>query len=117
MNGLPTPFPSSVFPPTSRYAGIPTTTITGPRGDPVIHLRRRFLPQPERFVQFAEHVVARGERLDNVTAAHLDDPLQFWRICDANRAMRPEDLMRAPGRRLRITLPEGLPGGGGLPGA
>ena len=116
MNGAPNPLASS-FPPTSRYAGVPTSTITGPGGSLIIYLRRRFVPQPERFVEIAEHVVARGERLDNVTAAHLDDPLQFWRICDANRAMRPEDLVRAPGRRLRITLHEGLPGGGGLPGA
>lgn len=116
MNGAPNPL-SSLFPPTSRYAGVPTSTITGPRGTTIVYLRRRFVPHPERFMQIAEHVVAKGERLDNVTAVHLEDPLQFWRICDANRAMRPEDLVAVPGRRLRIALPEGIPGAGGLSGA
>jgi hypothetical protein len=56
--------------------------------------------------------VTQGERLDNITARYLDDPQQFWRICDANRAMRPGDLTAGIGRRLRITLPEGVPGAG-----
>jgi hypothetical protein len=34
----------------------------------------------------------------------------FWRICDANRAMRPGALTETIGSRLRITLPEGIPG-------
>lgn len=113
MNGNPVP-PVGSFPPTSRYSGVATATITGPGGAPVIYLRRRFVPQPERFVLLVEHVVIQGERLDNITAAHLDDPLQFWRICDANRAMRPEDLVAVPGRHLRITLPEGITAGGVL---
>jgi len=54
--------------------------------------------------------VQAGERLDNVTAQHLDDPEQFWRIADANRAMRPEALTETRDRLLRITLPEGIPG-------
>jgi hypothetical protein len=116
MNGSQLPPPTS-FPPTSRYAGVPTATIKGPTGEPVVYLRRRFVPQPERFVLLTEHVVTKGERLDNITATYLDDPLQFWRICDANRAVRPDDLTADVGRRLRITLPEGIPGGGGLPGA
>ena len=33
-----------------------------------------------------------------------------WRICDANGALRPEELTELIGRRLRITLPEGVPG-------
>ena len=41
---------------------------------------------------------------------YLGDPEQFWRVCDANRAMRPDELTETIGRRLRITLPEGIPG-------
>ena len=37
-------------------------------------------------------------------------PRQFWRVCDANAAMRPDELTETIGRRLRITLPEGIPG-------
>ena len=40
----------------------------------------------------------------------LGDAEQFWRICDANRAMRPDELTETTGRRLRITLPEDIPG-------
>src|SRR5262245_20939668 len=98
------------FPPTSRYAGIETATIEDAAGNTIVYLGRRFLPPPERFALLQEHVVKQSERLDNITAQYLDDSEQFWRICDANRAMRPDELTETPGRRLRITLPEGIPG-------
>ena len=74
------------------------------------YLRRRFLPSSDRFTTIQEHVVTENERLDNITAQYLNDPEQFWRICDANDAMRPDDLTERMGRRLRITLPEGVQG-------
>ncbi|HEX8267921.1 MAG TPA: hypothetical protein VF596_21160 [Pyrinomonadaceae bacterium] len=98
------------FSPTSRYYGIETTTLETPRGKIVIYLRRRFVPSPERFALLQEHVVKQDERLDNITAQYLGDPEQFWRVCDGNGAMRPEELTETIGRRLRITLPEGIPG-------
>lgn len=100
---------NDTFGPTSRYALVDTATLELPGGKTVVYLRRRFLPPPERLALLLEHVVTAGERLDHITAAHLGDPEQFWRICDANRAMRPDDLT-AVGRRLRITLPDGIPG-------
>jgi hypothetical protein len=98
------------FPPSSRYYGIETATITSPAGQPVRYLRRRFVPQPELFATLTEHVVAEGERLDNITAHYLADAEAFWRVADANRAMDPNRLTTPVGRRLRITLPEGIPG-------
>jgi hypothetical protein len=98
------------FSPTSRYYGIETTTLETPEGKVVIYLRRRFVPSPERFALLQEHVVRQDERLDNITAQYLGDPEQFWRVCDGNGAMRPEELTETIGRRLRITLPEGIPG-------
>jgi len=53
--------------------------------------------------------VVAGERLDIIAGAELGDPLAFWRLCDANDAMRPDDLTAEVGRRLRVTLPEGFP--------
>lgn len=100
---------SSLFPPTSRYYGIETVKIETADGRTIIYVRRRFLPSPDRFALLQEHVVAEGERLDNITAKYLGDPEQFWKICDANGAMRPEELTEVIGRRLRITLPEGIP--------
>jgi hypothetical protein len=103
------------LPPTSRYYGIPTATLAAPAGETaIVYLRRRLLPPAERFALLKERVIAEGDRPDHVAAAELGDPEAFWRIADANSAMRPEDLTSTPGRRLRITLPEGIPG---VPGA
>ena len=99
-----------MFPPTSRYYYVGTATRESPDGKTTVYLRRRFCPQPERLALLQEHVVELGDRLDNVTARYLEDPEQFWRVADANRAMRPEELVERVGRRLRITLPEGVPG-------
>ena len=99
---------ASPFPPQSRYHGVPVATLLGPGGRVIAYLRRRFVPPPERFVTLQEHTVVQGDRLDNLAAQYLGDPEQFWRICDANAAMRPAELTDAIGRRLRITLPEGM---------
>jgi len=40
----------------------------------------------------------------------LGGPELFWRIADANGAMRPEDLVAKVGRQLKITLPQGITG-------
>ena len=104
---------NQLFPSSSRYYGIETGTLEidgGPEGAyPILYLKRRFLPSAERFALLQEHIVEAADRLDNLTARYLGDPLQFWRVCDANNAMNPFDLTAAVGRRLRITLPEGLP--------
>jgi hypothetical protein len=99
-----------LFPPTSRYAAIDTAKIDLPNGRTVLYLKRRFVPPPEKFSLMREHVVTEGDRLDNVTAKHIGDPEQFWRLCDANCAMQPDELTEKIGRRLAITLPEGIPG-------
>jgi hypothetical protein len=103
-----------LFPTNSRYQYVETTKLVRPDGSEVVYLKRRFVPQPERFSLLQEHVVAEGDRLDNVTARYLGDPEQFWRVCDGNRAMRPDELTEEIGRRLRITLPEGIPGAPGV---
>jgi hypothetical protein len=101
--------PPNAFPPPSRYYGIELTTIAID-GDVVAYVRRRFVPQPEVFAAIGEHVVVQGERLDHIAARELGDPLLFWRLCDANRALRPEELLETIGRRLLISMPEGVPG-------
>lgn len=103
---------ASRFPVNSRYCGVKTTTLETADGKTIAYLRRRFVPQPERFALLQEHTVTQGDRLDNLAAHYLGDPELFWRLCDANAAMRPEELIETVGRRLRITLPEGIPGSG-----
>ncbi len=97
------------FPPTSRYHGIEIAIYEGPGGK-VSYLRRRLLPNRRRFSLLREHSVTEGERMDHIAAAELGDPEAFWRIADANNAMRAEDLTEPVGRRLAITLPDGIPG-------
>lgn len=99
-----------LFPMNSRYQNIETVKLVRPDGTEVTYLKRRFVPQPERFALLQEHAVVEGDRLDNIAARYLGDPEQFWRVCDANRAMRPDELTEEIGRRLKITLPEGIPG-------
>lgn len=101
---------NTLFPVSSRYYGLDTATLTTLGGKTVIYLKRRLLPQPDNFSLLQEHVVTERERLDNITAHYLGDPEQFWQVCDANRAMRPDELTETIGRRLRITLPQGIPG-------
>ena len=98
------------FPPTSRYALTPTCTFVRADGSPVTYLQRRFVPPPECFALLQWHQVVQNERLDNIAAQYLGDPEQFWRLCDANRALRPQELTDTIGRMLRITLPQGIPG-------
>ncbi len=98
------------FPPGSRYAAVETTTLTTLDGRTIVYLKRRFLPSPDRFAVLYEHTVREGERMDHIAFQHLGDPEAFWRICDANAAMHPDDLA-TPERVIRITMPEGIPGG------
>lgn len=99
------------FPPSSRYHGTAIAKLTMGDGREVAYLKRRFAPPPERFALLQEHAVSEGERLDHIAARYLGDPEQFWRICDGNAAIRPNELIEPVGRRIRITLPENIPGG------
>jgi len=97
------------FPANSRYAATETAVHTLPDGKQVVYLRRRFVPSPANFALLQEHVVVEGERLDVLTARYIGDPEQFWRICDANPVLHPEELTAAAGAVIRITLPDGVP--------
>jgi len=102
-----------LFPPTSRYYGLATTALTTADGRTLSYLTRRFVPQPERFALLKEHAVVQNDRLDNLSAKYFGDPELYWRLCDANNAIRPEELTETIGHRLRITMPEGIPAGTG----
>jgi hypothetical protein len=101
------------FPPNSRYNGVPTAELSGPDGEKIVYLRRRFVPDPATLVPVGEIQVQGGDRLDRLAATNLGDPIQFWRIADGNGAQVPSDLER-PGDTLRLTLPAGLDGSMGF---
>ena len=102
----PTPYPRG-----SRYYGVPTAVHVTADGRRIPYLRRRLLPSPESFVPMAEHEVSAGDRTDLLAARYFGDAETWWRIADANPALDPADLTSTPGRRLRITLPQGMPNG------
>lgn len=100
---------TTLFGANSRYYGIDTTTIAS-GGRIVRYVLRRFVPQPGQLVLLQEHTVLQGQRLDNVAAQYLGDPTLFWRLCDANKALNPNELTETVGRKLKITMPPGVTG-------
>lgn len=85
----------------SRYQGLPEGTHVDREGRPIVYVLLRPIPSPP---PDREQEVQQGDRLDLLAAAAYDDPEQYWRICDANRAFDPDDLVPQPGRRLTIPL-------------
>lgn len=101
---------NTLFSATSRYYGLDVATYAAPSGTPVAYVLRRFLPQAGTMQVIQQYTVVQGDRLDTIAAQYLGDPLLFWRLCDANNAMRPAALTHTPGRKLNITMPPGVSG-------
>jgi nucleoid-associated protein YgaU len=105
--------PPVTFPTDSRYHGFSVLQYAPPGGQVFPYLARRIVPQPgaPNYATVAQYTVTQGDRLDIIAARFLGDPLLAWLICDANGAMRPQDLVATPGTVLAITTPQGVPGG------
>jgi len=86
----------------SRYEPVPEAQFATPDGRTTRYKRVRFIQDtPGSLVQ----QVNQGDRLDLISYRVYKDPEQFWRICDANLALLPEELVEEPGRRLLIPVP------------
>ena len=98
-----------MFEHTSRYYG--ATPLSYRRKDRrvVSYAPRRILPQPDTLTTLVEARLSAGDRLDLLASATLGDPLLFWRICDANGALDPFDLMTQIGRPIRVPRPGAPP--------
>jgi nucleoid-associated protein YgaU len=105
--------PQVTFPTDSRYYGFSVLQYTAPNGQVIPYLARRIVPQPgaPNYATINTYSVRQGDRLDLIAAKYLGDPLMAWLICDANGAMKPDDLVATPGTVLAITTPQGVPGG------
>jgi hypothetical protein len=88
----------------SRYQDVPTLEHEAADGRVIRYKARRIIP-PTPGV--GKHLVDEGERLDHVAFAHYRDPERFWRLCDANLALHPEELLARPGRLLDVPPSEG----------
>ena len=94
-----------MFEHTSRYYDLENATFITPDGRKMTYKRRRFLPQGENMPLLTEINLIQGDRLDLIAFRTLGDPEQFWRICDANNTMNPEELIK-PGKIIRVAVPQ-----------
>ncbi|WP_020160074.1 hypothetical protein [Methylobacter marinus] len=97
----------------SRYRGLPLLVHVDANGVEHIYVGRRFLPPPETLAEVGRIEVREGDRIDNIAGQVFGDAELYWRIADANRVLTPGELTKRIGRRLRVTLPEGMQGAPG----
>lgn len=95
----------------SRYYGSATQPHTLPDGTQVMYLARRILPQANIYPSVQTYVVVEGDRLDNLAAKFLGDPLLYWMICDANDSTDPDELTAQVGRSILIPMSSSIPPG------
>jgi hypothetical protein len=88
----------------SRYEPVGTDSIVDGSGREIRYKKVRFIPETPALLK---HAVVQGERLDHIAHRYYRDPELFWRIADANRAMRPAELVARPGHRIAIPGAEG----------
>lgn len=83
---------------TSRYARNGTYAITDAFGVRHIALKARIIPATAAVFR---HTVTETDRLDLIAVHYYEKADRFWRICDANSEMVPDDLL-VPGRHILI---------------
>ena len=87
----------------SRYENVPDNQYTDASGRTIVYKLVRYIaPTPP--VQ--GHKVVAEQRLDAIAQQYYRDPERFWRICDANLAMWPDDLLEL-GQIIGIPTSEG----------
>ncbi len=86
----------------SRYEKVAIRTITDPSGRIIAYKGIRAIPDATISVG---HRVTDHERLDHIAWQHYRDPELFWRICDANLAIWPDDVLET-GAVLNIPAQE-----------
>ncbi len=83
----------------SRYQAVKTVQIADSNGQLISYMKIRFIPATTAMLT---HLVSQGERLDHLAFRYYADAERFWRICDANQAMWPADLLAEAGQRIKI---------------
>jgi hypothetical protein len=90
-----------MFSANSRYAAMPTYTVTLPDGRVVTAVK---LPLPSAQSPIGYHLRIEGDRLDLLAARYLNDPTWFWKLCDANDTVSPDALNARP----QVGIPPGV---------
>lgn len=81
----------------SRYARVPTTTVTLRQGRKVSAVKLRRLPPTTG----EPHVVVGTDRLDIMAQRKYADGTRFWHIADANTELQANDLVSTINRAIR----------------
>ena len=94
-----------MFDSTSRYSGLPVGTFVDDQGRARAYVTARELPpavvaRPEDLV----HIVGGDERQDRIAWQYLGDSTLYWRLCDANGLLHPDEMIATVGRRLLVPL-------------
>lgn len=98
----------------SRYEGVPeaelVTADARGEGRTIRYKRIRFIPDTGGTgagtgAGTVPYRVQPDDRPDLVAYKTAGDPELFWRLCDANRVMRPDELTEEPGSLIRIPAP------------
>ena len=97
--------------PSSRYYGDGVEQITLSSGLVVSYLSRRIIPQMSIYAQTQNYSVTATDRLDNLAARYLGDPILFWMIADANGALDSKRRDSRTGPSILIPLVSGIPTG------
>ncbi len=87
----------------TRYANVEDAEIADRDGRTLRYKKVRFIPVTK---SLRTHTVTQGERLDHIAHRFYRDPERFWRICDANLAMWPDELLEEPGTSIAIPQAE-----------
>jgi hypothetical protein len=88
----------------SRYEDVAEAEIKDAEGRILRYKKIRFTPETK---SRGKHSVCQGDRLDLIAQRYLRDPELFWRICDANPTLWPDDLISVVGWSIRIPPAEG----------
>jgi hypothetical protein len=83
----------------SRYSKLTPLTVTGPGGRTVSIVPIRFIPATAAVIT---RRIKQGDRPDLLAYEFYKEPELFWRIADANEALRPSELIAQPGGLIGI---------------
>ena len=96
-----------MFEATSRYNECGDASFIANDERIIKYKSRRFIPHDkENAITIEEISITDGDRIDLISANHLGDAEQFWRLCDMNEIMHPLDLTSEIGKIIKITSQE-----------
>jgi nucleoid-associated protein YgaU len=70
--------------------------------DAVPYLARSILPLASTLKPQTSYTILAGDRLDNISAKLLGNPMLYWMLLEANNASDPATLCAVPGRKIII---------------